>query len=136
MSIEVIIAVIGGGLALLGLISFIAKRPQKDLDRSYFQAKWRDLQKLCAKKETWPMAIIQADNLLDEALRKRKFKGKTMGERMVAAQRTIIDNDAMWTGHKLRNKLVHEVDVPLTEKEVKNALIGLRGALKDLGALK
>lgn len=136
MNIELLIAVIGAGLAVLGLITFVARRPRKDLDRQYFQKKWNELQKQCAKSETWPMAVIQADSLLDEALRKRRFKGKTMGERLVSAQRTMTDNDTMWFGHKLRNKLVHETDTQLTEKEVKKALLGLRQALRDLGALK
>lgn len=136
MEIEFIIAIIGGGLAVLAIITFLTKRPHKDLNNQYFTARWKELQKNCAKAETWPMAIIQADNLLDEALRKRRFKGKTMGERMVSAQKHISNNDAMWAAHKLRNKLVHEVDVPLKEKDVRSALIGLRAALKDLGALK
>lgn len=136
MNIEFLIAAIGAGLAALGLITFVAKRPRKDLDRQYFTKKWNELQKLCGKSETWPMAVIQADSLLDEALRKRHFKGKTMGERLVSAQRTMTDNDTMWFGHKLRNKLVHETDIQLTEKEVKKALLGLRQALRDVGALK
>lgn len=136
MSPEFIIAVVGAGLALLAVITVLAKRPRKDLNREYFTAKWKELQRNLPKKETWPMAIIQADNLLDEALRKRRFKGKTMGERMVSAQRSFTNNDSVWAAHKLRNKLVHEVDVPLQEKDVKSALIGIRTALQDLGALK
>jgi hypothetical protein len=135
MKTELLLAVIGAGLAILGLITFVARRPRKDLDRKYFQKKWRDLQKLCAQHDTWPMAIIQADSLLDEALKKRRFKGKTMGERMVSAQRTLSNNDTAWYAHKLRNKLVHEVNTKLNEREVKNALIALRQALRDLGAL-
>jgi hypothetical protein len=84
----------------------------------------------------WPMAVIQADNLLDEALKKRRYKGKTMGERMVSAQKTFTNNNQMWFGHKLRNRIVHESDIKLAEKDVKTALIGLRQALRDLGALK
>jgi hypothetical protein len=135
MNTELLIAAIGAGLAILGLITFIARRPRKDLNRKYFQTKWRDLQKGLSKAETWPLAIISADNLLDEALRKRKFKGKTMGERLVAAQRTLTNNDGVWFAHKLRNRLVHEVDVKLTEREVKKALVELRQALRDVGAL-
>lgn len=136
MSTEVIIAIIGGGLALLGLITFLAKRPHKDLDRNYFQQKWKELQKGLSKTESWPMAIIQADNLLDEALKKRRFKGKTMGERLVSAQKSLTNNDGVWYGHKLRNQLVHEVNVNLKQKDVQNALLGIRQALRDLGALK
>lgn len=136
MSTEMLIAIIGAGLALLGLITFAARRPRKELNREYFQAKWKELQKSLNKSETWPVAIIQADNLLDEALKRRRFKGKTMGERLVSAQKSLSDNDGVWFAHKLRNRLVHEVDVKLTQKEVQKALIGLRQALRDLGALK
>lgn len=136
MSTEVLVAIAGGGVALLGLITFITKRPPKELDRSYYTRKWNELQKSLKNSEAWPMAVISADNLLDEALKKRRFKGKTMGERMVSAQRTFTNNDMTWMGHKLRNRLVHEVDVKLTQKDVQNALIGIRQALKDLGALK
>lgn len=136
MNTEAYIAIVGAGIALLGVITFVARRPRKELNRQYFEAKWKELQKGLGKPEMWPMAVIQADNLLDEALKKRRFKGKTMGERLVAAQRTLSDNDGAWYAHKLRNKLVHEVDVPLGKKDVQKALVGLRQALRDLGALK
>lgn len=136
MSMEFFIAVVGAGLALLGLITFIAKKPRKDLDREYFQNKWKELQKGLNKEESWPLAVINADNLLDEALKKRKFKGKTMGERLVSAQKSLSDNDGVWFGHKLRNKIVHEVDVKVSKKEVQKSLMGIRQALRDLGALK
>lgn len=136
MNIEVILAIVGFGLIILGLITFVAKRPRKDLNRTYFEAKWRELQKGLNKPESWSMAIIQADSLLDEALKKRRFKGKTMGERLVSAQRILSSNDSVWYAHKLRNKIVHEVDVELKKKDVQQALMGLRQALRDLGAMK
>src|SRR5262245_22449381 len=121
------------GILLLLAIVFVAgllKRRPKTLKTAYFQKKWQDLQKFCKEKSTWPLAIINADKLLDEALRKRRFRGKTMGERLVSAQRELSDNDATWYGHKLRNRLVHE-EVKLKESDVKKALVGLRQALKD-----
>lgn len=135
MSAEVLIAVVGAAMALLGLVTFFIKRPKKDLDRQHFRAKWKELQKQCAKTETWSLAVIQADSLLDEALKKKHFKGKTMGERLVSAQRSLTNNDGVWFGHKLRNQLVHQNDVALREKDIKHALIGIGQALKDLGAL-
>ena len=135
MSAELFIAVIGAAVALAGLVTFIIKRPKKDLDRQYFRSKWKELQRQCAKTETWSLAVIQADSLLDEALKKKRFKGKTMGERLVSAQRSLTNNDGVWFGHKLRNQLVHQTDVALREKDIKHALIGIGQALKDLGAL-
>jgi hypothetical protein len=121
-------------LALVFGAGYLQRRPRV-LKTEYFQNKWVDLQKLCSEKTTWPLAIINADKLLDEALKKRHFKGKTMGERLVAAQREFSNNDAVWFGHKLRNKLVHE-DIRPKETDVKQALVGLRQGLKDLGALR
>lgn len=136
MSTEFLIAIIGAGLAVLAVITFLARRPRKDLNREYFNARWKELQKGLNKPENWPMAIIQADSLLGEALKKRRFKGKTMGERLVSAQKSFTDNDSVWFAHKLRNKLVHEVNTELKQKEVQKAMLGLRQALRDLGALK
>lgn len=119
---------------VLGTGYFLRRKPKK-LNQVYYQDRWQALQKLCKDKSTWPLAIIDADKLLDDALKRSKYKGKTMGERLVAAQRDIVSNDEVWFGHKLRNRLVHESNVKLTEKDVKGALMGIRAALKDLGAL-
>lgn len=123
-------------VVLLGVVfgaSYLKRKP-KVLNAVYFQDKWKEAQGFCKDKSTWPLAVINADKLLDEALKRRKFKGKTMGERMVAAQRELSDNDGVWYAHKLRNRLVHEADVKLKEADVRKALIGTRQALKDLGA--
>jgi hypothetical protein len=116
-------------------VVFIKRRPHK-LRTSYFEKKWQDLQKLCSNKITWSNAIINADKLLDEALKKKKYSGKSMGERLVSAQRDFKDNDSVWFGHKLKNKIDTEPSHKLRQKEVKNALLGIKRALKDLGAFK
>lgn len=134
MSAEVLITIIAAGLAALGLMTFVVRKP-KHLDKNQFKVKWDELQRLCGNQDTWPLAVINADKLMDEALRKRHFKGKTMGERLVSAQRSLTDNDGVWYGHKLRNRLVHEDTVRLQEKDVKQALMGFRQGLRDLGGL-
>lgn len=115
--------------------SFLLHRKPKHLNQAYYTERWQELQKLCKDKSTWPLAVIDADKLLDDALKKSRYHGKTMGERLVSAQRQISDNDGVWYGHKLRNRLVHESNVKLVERDVKDALLGIRSALKDLGAL-
>ena len=127
----IVVLIVLAGLAVL--TSRIKVRP-KALDVSYFQTKWAEAQNYCKDAATWPLAVINADKLLDEALKRRRFKGKTMGERMVSAQRQLSDNDGAWFAHKLRNRLVHETDVKLKEADVKKALLGIRAAIRDLGA--
>lgn len=119
-------------ILVVGLVLWRRRRP---IQTDRYQQKWHEVQQLCRDKAAWPKAVLDADRLLDEALRKRRFGGKTMGERMVKAQRTFTDNDGAWFGHKLRNKIEADPEMKLKEADVKDALIGIRQALKDLGAL-
>lgn len=139
MSPEVIIAIIGFvivGLTILFIVGKVVHRraPLKPKKKTY-NARWKELQQFCKTTETWPEAIFAADKLLDKALIKKGFKGKTMGERLVSAQRTFSDNDELWFAHKLSKKLHEDPTQKLKEKDVKDALVGFRQALKDLGAL-
>lgn len=110
--------------------------PKKRIKRtSKFIEEWKDLQMLCKDKATWPEALKEADALLNKALKKRRFKGKTLGERLVKAQRYITDNDDIWDAHNLVKKLTADATLRLKESDVKEALISFREALKDLGAL-
>jgi len=110
-------------------------KPTRKLKVERYQKRWQELQKMCSSKEEWAEAIARADKLLDEALRKKRIRGKNMGERLVKAQRMLTDNDGAWFGHKLRAKIESDPEIKLKESEVKNALVGIRQALKDLGAL-
>jgi hypothetical protein len=129
----IIIAIIFGVAVLAALSRFAPKRAAR-LDHSYFQNSWMELLARVKSPEGMMLAIIDADKLLDEALRRHHFKGKTMGERLVSAQRIISDNDAVWYAHKLRNRLVHEPNVRLKKREAQTALAGFKQGLKDLGA--
>jgi hypothetical protein len=138
MTIEtkVKIAAIGLGLlVILAIVLLVIRRLPKRLKLEYFVASWRELQGLCRDKATWPLALIQADQLLDKALKRRRFKGKSMGERMVSAQHILTDNDAVWFAHNLVKKMTADSTKKPRQKDVKHALVGFRQALRDLGAL-
>ena len=123
-------------LAVVFAAARLTRRKPHRLNTAQFLKRWQETQKLLSSKNTWPLAVINADRLLDDALKRRRYKGKTMGERLVSAQHDITDNDGVWFGHKLRNQLVHEENIKLTKRMVQDALVGIRQALKDLGALK
>lgn len=125
-------------LLIVGAAAFFIlrwKRPPK-LNQDYFKAEWQELQKLLRNKDRWDVALIQADNLFNIALKKNRMRGKSQGERMVKAQHKFTDNDGAWFAHKLRKQVESEPEFKLKEKDIKNALISLRQVLKDLGALK
>jgi hypothetical protein len=129
-----LIAIIIFGVVVLVILGKLAPRRNIKLDQSYFGHQWMELLARVKTPEGMLLAIIDADKLLDEALRKHHFKGKTMGERLVSAQRILSDNDAVWYAHKLRNRLVHEPNVRLKKREAQTALAGFKQGLRDLGA--
>lgn len=100
-----------------------------------FASKWKEIQKLCAYKETWPTAITSADELLGKALRKKNYKGKNTGERLVIAQKKFSHNEALWNAHKLSSRIKDNPSLKLKKSDVKNSLLSFGRALKDLGVL-
>ena len=124
--------------ALLILISVIARLQNgtKTLNRQYIADSWKEITEMArASTKSAQHAVIEADKLLDYVLRKRAFKGETMGERLKSAQKVLSNNNNVWQAHKLRNQLVHEAESKIAPGQVKQALLGFRQALKDLKAL-
>jgi hypothetical protein len=80
-----LIGIIVFGLVILAIVSRLARRRTPKLSHEYFQHQWAELLARVKTPEGMMLAIIDADKLLDEALRKHRFKGKTMGERLVSA---------------------------------------------------
>lgn len=124
-------------LGLLVVIGLVVKRrmPMK-LDPRHFVLKWRELQRHCADRKTWPNAVTCADALLDDALKKRRYKGKTLGARLMAAQHELTDNDGIWAAHNVAKKVLEAPKHKLTKTEVRESLEHYQQALIDLGALR
>ena len=136
MSIEMIVLLAGAAVAVLVVIGLVYSRIPKKLKIPKFEKKWKELQLFCRDKTTWREAVVSADRLLDEALKKRKYAGGSMGERLVSAHKIFTDHDSVWQAHNLYKKLDGNPSLKLRESDVKRALLAFRQALRDLGALK
>lgn len=132
---EALVASLLGLILLCLVLLLIIRRVKRRVRPKKFRAKWQDLQKKLPKKENWLDALQEADNLLNDAMKKNKIKGSTTGERLVNAQKLFKDKDEVWFGHKLCKKHQENPDLKLKKDDVKRALIALRQALKDLGAI-
>ncbi len=77
-------------------------------------------------------AIIDADKLLDYTLKVRGYQGP-LGEKLKKAGPLFSDRNGVWSAHKLRNRVAHELG-DIKKSEVKSALKGFKRALNDLGA--
>ena len=130
--IEILLAVL---VILLISTAMYVKFKYKKVNVKKYQKKWNNLQRMCSDKKLWYQAIIEADTLLDEALKKRHFHGKTTGERLVSAQNIFSENSDVWFAHKFKNKISENHITKITKKDTVKALKGIRNALRDLDAL-
>ncbi len=82
----------------------------------------------------WKMAIIEADSLIDDIMKKIGYQGENLGERLKAIEASDFDNlNNIWEAHKVRNRLVHEPGkIVLSKEEAKDAIWKYEKALKEL----
>jgi len=124
-----------GGL-LFAVITF-SKKGSSSLDVERYRVKWLSIEHQLKQDEvsSYHLSVLNADKLLDQALKDRGVKGNTMGERMKTVQQSWSNANAVWGAHKLRNQIAHESDVTVTYDGARRALAGFKQALKDVGAI-
>ncbi len=129
-----LILIVGGGL--LAFIT-MGRGGKQHLDVEKYRVRWLTVEQQVKEGDgnSYQLAILNADKLLDHALKERGFAGNTMGERMKSAQRVWTNANHVWTAHKIRNQIAHEAVVKLNYDMTKRALAAFRQALKDLGAV-
>lgn len=133
---EALVSALAGLLVLIIIAGLVIHRmTRKRVRPKKFRDRWRKLQKKLPDQENWLEALQEADKLLDEAMKKNNVKGETMGERLVNAQKQFKDKDGVWFGHKLCKKHQENPSLKLKKNDVKRALLALRQALRDLGAI-
>lgn len=121
---------------LLAVVIFLTRRAPRGIKVEEFQEAWLKIENsLTEDVTTQYMAILDADKLLDKALKILRYKGETMGERMTSASRVFTKREAVWAAHKLRNRIAHEDGVKVSFLLTKRALTSFKKALKDLGAI-
>lgn len=122
---------------LLFAIISLTKNSPRTLDIEKYRSRWMSIETGLRRDDsnTHSMSVLNADKLLDQALRERGLSGKTMGERMKQFQGKWTNGNGVWAAHKLRNRIAHETDVQVDYDRAKQALVAFKQGLKDLGAI-
>lgn len=82
------------------------------------------------------LAVIEADSMLDDILKRMGYGGETLGERLKNLTSAVIPNiEEVWEAHKIRNNIVHDPDYRLSLDEARKTLSIYEKALTDLQAL-
>lgn len=133
--IYVFLAIFLLGIAIL--IIFVTTKKNVILNVDKYRKSWLKIENSFTKdnRQSWSMAVIEADKLLDQAMIELGISGKTMGERLKQVSNNFSNKNAIWVAHKLRNQIAHEPGINIELKESRLALGAFKRGLKDLGAI-
>lgn len=86
----------------------------------------------------WKLAIIEADIILDEALKRQGYAGTSLGERLRSVSPMALQTlDDAWEAHKVRNEIAHSgVDFVLTHKLARETIVRYERVFSELGLLE
>ena len=111
-----------------------AKKPGEDI----FDARWQEVREHIKSTNAaeWRFAVIEADKILDDLLKKAKYPGDTFGERLMLMQPgDLATLDNIWSAHKLRNTIAHNPDYQVSYAEAREAIENYEKAIRELGEL-
>jgi len=97
--------------------------------------------KIASRLETgleseYKLAVIEADSMLDDILKRMGYSGETLGERLNKLTIASLPNlEEAKEAHKIRNNIVHDPDYRLSLDEAKKTIETYERALTDLQAL-
>ncbi len=102
-------------------------------------SRWDIIQKRVSENnpESWRIAIIEADILLDETLSNAGYVGQSLGEKLRGAnpQSFTTIQDA-WNAHKVRNDIAHVgSDFILTQKRAQETLTQFERVFREFGVV-
>ncbi|MBI4119582.1 MAG: hypothetical protein HY456_01910 [Parcubacteria group bacterium] len=105
---------------------------------SEFIGQWREIEEKAGSElpETLKIAIIEADKLVDNVLRRVGIPGEHMADRLEHLPADELKSlEALWRAHRLRNDIVHTPGFDLSPAEAKRTLSVYEAFLKEIGVL-
>jgi|CXWL01.1.fsa_nt_gi hypothetical protein len=124
--LALIVVVLVFGIAIL----FHRKKRLSAGEMKKIQSLWKEIESMAGGHPE--QAILKADKLLDFALGKAGYKG-SLGEKLKKSEAIFSDINAIWSAHKLRNRIAHDVDIKINQQQTTQALKNFKKALSDLG---
>lgn len=83
----------------------------------------------------WRLAILEADNMLDDLMTQLGFQGQNLGDKLKDAnQDSFRMLSTAWEVHNIRNKVAHEgSDFSLSRQEAKRIIASYEDIFKNFG---
>jgi len=108
---------------------------RKDYGMKRIDSDWNKIMKRLegATEADYKLALIEADGMLDDVLKKLGYKGDSLGDRLKVITPEVISNlDDVWKAHNVRSCIVRDPNYQLTIEETKKVLAIYEKSFKDL----
>jgi hypothetical protein len=92
------------------------------------QLRWHRVKEkiMSDNEQSWRVAILEADVMLNELLDTLGYKGHTMTDKMRQAERTNFRSiDLAWEAHRVRNRVAHEGEALHLDEQMARHTIGM-----------
>lgn len=133
-----VVVSLGQSLVNLVMLPF-RSRGRANFNQEQYRDAWENVRALAGNTTEvhWQQAIIQADKLVDQALRELNLPGDTFGDRLKAAEGRFGHEiyNRLWQAHKIRNQIAHQSNFHVDRQDTEDALDWFERALSRLGAL-
>jgi len=113
-------------------------KKQQEVHTTRRNARWEQIETLFNSNSPgdWRLAIIEADNMLEDLITQLGYEGDNLGERLKDARnrKDFANIEPAWEVHLVRNKIAHEgLAYHLIEREKKNVNNLYRQIFSDAG---
>lgn len=96
---------------------------------------WKRIQKMADSgiESNYKLALIEADDLLDNVLKNKGFSGETFEERIKqAGEIQVPDSERILQAHQTRNQAVYEPDYQLEVERLREILEVYKETIKNI----
>lgn len=126
--VTIILIFVVADVLIVGYILF--RKYRKKMSKSVIdeiQIAWKKI----IRERDHRQAILEADKLLDYALKNMGYKG-SLGAKLKKAPSLFRNINDVWAAHKVRNNIAHKINYKVDENTYKSTMLKFKQAFKDL----
>lgn len=109
------------------------------LGNAIIKERWDSVIRRCMinSSESTKLAILDADNLVNELLERMGLEGEHMADRLEnLTTEDFATLERLWASHRVRNKLVHEHGFTVSQEEALRVVDDYGSFLREIGAIE
>lgn len=108
------------------------------IEKEFFAKQWKLISEKIEQDQphSWTLAVVEADKLIDEAMKRMGVQGEHFADRLSNFDGTEIGSiEKLWRAHRIRNDITHLPGFALSKKDSIEILAVYKKFLIEVGLL-